>query len=538
MYKLLLLDDEDVIRRGLKVIIQREGVKFSEIYEASDGREGAELIKKYQPDIVITDIRMPHLDGLELIDQVYKSNQKKPTFIIISGYDDFDYARRAIKFGVKEYLLKPIIKEELIQLLNNIIQELDENIQKHEAELVKNMQSKVGVELLKEKYFNLLITGNFDDEGVILQHLAQLGVCFSPNVFTTLVVEYRPHNEELMQAFDEMDRFALKDTVDKGITGITKNFWSFFDANLRIVILVCDLDSFLIEAQLRKICDQITRALNTYLKVDTFFGVGTGVTEVVKIRDSYAEALELTLYKIVREPGSILFKKDVVQNYGSDIISQINLVRITSEIELNMKINIGNFLLEEYFLKLDIYQGPISRLEVFYNEFNKYMYDYFTEKGIDFSAVFELGEADFRDLDSFWTIDQLKKYLKGYLYKICDLITAYKSNSPDRKIIEQVVRYIRENFDKDINLNIVAAHFSKNNSYLSVLFKKETGQNFVDFLMMVRIEKAKEFLAQNMLKIQDIANKVGYPNAKHFCMVFKKIVGISPTQYREGSISK
>jgi two-component system response regulator YesN len=534
MYKLLVLDDEEVIRRGLKAIIQK-GVSDFEIYDAADGKEGLEIIAKKQPDIVITDIRMPHLDGLELIAQVYKSSVKRPVFIIISGYDDFNYAKQAIKFGVKEYLLKPIVKEELIQLLNSIIRELDDNVQRHKAELVKSVQSKMGVELLKEKYLNLLIEGNFNDDRIILTQLAQLGVNFRSDSFRVLVAEFHADREALLKTFDVMERFALKKAVDDGITGMIKDFWSFYDFNLRMIFLFSNPESFLIEAQIRKICDQIKRDLSSRLKVDTFFGVGYSVTGIINICKSYTEALNLAMYKIVSAPGDIMFNKDAVAAKNDDHLFQINLVKLSSDIELNMKNNISS-LLDEYLQQFTLYKRAVSRLAQFYNELNKYIFSYFTERGVDFSKIFGPGEVDFRELDSFWTMEELKNYLKNYLYKICDMIVAYKNASPDRKIIEKVIRFIWDNYDKDINLNVVADHFSKSNSYLSVLFKKETGRNFVDYLTMIKIEKAKELLADNKLKIQDIAIKVGYPNAKHFCMVFKKSVGISPTQYREDSL--
>lgn len=535
MYKILVIDDEETIRRGLKVMIERARIKYAEILEAADGRTGFEMIGKYRPDIVITDIRMPYVDGLELIDKVHKNYSKRPIFIIISGYDDFNYAKRAIKYGVKEYLLKPIVKEDFIQLMNNITQELDDNVERHAAELVKNIQSKLGVELLQEKYFNSLITGTYYEENTVLKQLLQLGVDFSSDQFKVLVMEYRPRDPETGKKFDEMDRFALKEAADEGIAGVLKQVWTFYDADLRFVILFCNPENFFFEANLKKICEQLTRTFNKHLPVHTFFGVGASVSSLANIQKSYHDALYWTLFKIFREPESIVFGKDPAAE-EKYLPNPLNFLKLTSEIELGMKRTVA-LLIDEHFQLFEYHKRPLARLIGFYDEFNRYMYHYFTEKGIDFSIVFEPGEEDFHELDSFWSLEELKDYLKGYLGKIADIIYTYKSSGPDRKIIEHVIRYMRENYDKDINLNIIAAHFGKNNSYLSVLFKKETGQNFVDYLTMIRMEKAKELLNQNKLKIQDIAAKVGYPNAKHFCMVFKKIVGVSPTQYRENAFS-
>jgi two-component system response regulator YesN len=532
MYKLLLIDDEDVIRNGLRVIIER-GVKNLQISEASNGREGMERINEHEPDIVITDIRMPHIDGLELIEWVTQNKQKRPAFIIISGFDDFNYAKKAIQYGVKDYLLKPVVKEELIQLLNSITQELDDNIQRHEAELIKAVQGKVGMEVLKERYLNLLIKSAYFDQDAVVKQLLTVGIQFDFELFKIIVVEYKDAKGE--PVFNELDRFAIKDAMDAAISNITKGFWSFYDPAMRMIILLSNRDSFLLEAPVKKICEQINRCLVDQLKVSTFFGVGGGVARLSDIWRSYNEALNAVMFKIIHEPGGIVFSKDIADQGANFLSFQEDYHRVTAEIELCMKTNIS-YLIEEYFHRLEARKTSVSGLMFFYNDFNKYIYDYFCDKGIDFSMVFESGETYFKEFDFFWEVDHLKTYIKEYLTKICDIISAYKNGSPDRKIIEQVIRFMRENYAADINLNIVANHFGKNNSYLSVLFKKETGKNFIDFLTQIRVERAKELLSKSSLKVNDIALKVGYPNPKHFYLVFKKMVGITPMQYRDESM--
>lgn len=528
MYKLLLIDDEDVIRNGLRTIIERGGVQNLQIIEASNGREGMEKIQEHEPDIVITDIRMPHIDGLELIEWVTQNKPKRPVFIIISGFDDFNYAKKAIQYGVKDYLLKPVVKEDLIQLLISITQELDDNIQRYEAELIKTVQGKVGMEVLRERYLNLLIKSAYFDENTVLKQLLTVGIQFNFELFKIIVVEYQT-------VFNELDRFAIKEIMDVAISDITKEFWSFYDPAMRIIVLLSNRDSFLLEAPVKKICEQINRCLGNQLKVGTFFGVGGGVSGISNTWKSYQQALTAVMHKIIQAPGEIIFYKDIGDECQNATPFQGDYYKITGEIELCMKTNIS-YLVEGYFQQLEARKTSVAGLMLFYNDFNKYVYDFFCDKGVDFAMVFESGEAYFKEFDSFWGIDDVKVYIKGYLSKICDIIAAYKSASPDRKIIEQVIRYMRENYAADINLNIVANHFGKNNSYLSVLFKKETGQNFIDFLTQIRIEKAKELLSKSSLKVNDVALKVGYPNSKHFHLVFKKIVGITPMQYREESM--
>lgn len=191
MFKVLLADDEDAIRMGLKTIISRMGFEFSEIVEASNGREAIHILESFEADIIITDIRMPHVDGLELIEWVTANKKVMPAFIILSGYDDFSYAKKAIQYGVKEYLLKPVSKEEIARVLGNITQQLLGEKQRNEAALLRNIQSREGLELLKEKHLNALIRLRLpdQDEETALKQLSRLGVDFKYHLFRVLVIE-------------------------------------------------------------------------------------------------------------------------------------------------------------------------------------------------------------------------------------------------------------------------------------------------------------------------------------------------------------
>lgn len=535
MYKLLLVDDEDVIRAGLKNMIDKSGINLPRIFEASNGREAIEMISKYKPDIIITDIRMPYIDGLELIEWVNNNIKNKPVFVILSGYDDFDYAKRAIQYGVKDYLLKPVSKEEVIKLLNDIIEQFEGSIKQHEAELIKNIQSKEGLELLKEKYLNKLVRNSSLDEAEVVRQLLKVGVVFNFEIFKVLVIEYKSNDNAPKKLFDELHRFALKNVIDEAVSDITNNFWTFYDLNMKIVILLCSSDKFLLDTQIKKLYEHINNCLTKYLMVDTFLGAGSSVTGLMNIQNSYMEAKESAKYKIIKGPGNMMSNKDSIDGCKSHPTLTSYYMRIATEVELCVRTSIST-IVDEMFKQLDFDKITVYKLAGYYNDFTRYIFDYFSEKGIDFTLVFDKGDAGFRNFDSFWSIEQLNIYIKRCLLKICDVITVHKSMIPEKKVIDQVIRYIKENYYKDINLNLVSDHFGKNNSYLSVLFKKEIGKNFIEFLTSTRIEKAKELLSNSGMKVQDIAIRVGYPNAKHFCVVFKKEVGVSPVQYKEESL--
>lgn len=537
MYKLLLVDDEDIIRSGLKLILEKELNGLLQILEASNGRDAINKINEYKPEIVITDVRMPHLDGLGLIKRISKDKTHNPIFIILSGYDDFYYAKQAIEYGVKDYLLKPVVKIEIIKLLTDIIDELDINTKDQETELLKKGQIEEEIEYIKGKYFNELIKNKNIDKDAILKRLSTLGVNLNYNFFTIMIVEYRRVNSINIENLFDNERNNIKNAVIDGIQNIIQNSYYFSDSKMRMVFLLCENDNFFGSMESKRIYEKIYESGSRDFDIEFFMAVGSKAQGILNIPESYLNALEVLNYKAIKGSCYLVFEKKMKFKNIEIPFLAASLVKITTKTEL-CKYNEIVDLIDQMFLQLDLEKASISKLISFYNEFTKYIYNYFTNIGLDFSLVFEQNENFFKDINFFWSLEHIQIYIKKCLFKICDIITSLKSIGHERRVIDQIVSYLKLNFDKDINLNTIADVFNKNNCYLSVLFKKEIGINFNDYLTSLRIEKAKELLMQDDLNIQELSLKVGYPNSKHFSSVFKSVTGVSPKQYRERILRK
>lgn len=534
MYKILIVDDEAVIRNGLKVIIDRGNVDHFSIFEAADGREAIKMVQLHEPDIVITDIRMPYVDGFEFIDWVNNHIKIKPVFVILSVHDDFNFAKRAIQYGVKEYLLKPVSREDVLGLLKKIENELNLDTEQRNMQLIKNMQLSESIQILREKYLNLIVKTGVFDEKTVLRQLSGAGVTLEFTLLKVIVVDYRENDLKLRDNFDELDRFALKNIMDEVISDVTKEFYTFYDTEKRMVILLCGYNEMLLTAQIKSISQRSTSCILDYLKVSLYMGVGSSVESIQNIHESYNNALEAIKYKIAGGTDRIIFSKDIKTDNIRLSDQTFFHVKITAEIEVNNKNNII-FLIDE---ELNKYRNNCNVMELFdfYNKFQTYINSYFVNKGVDLATIFESDEIRFKNFDCFWDIEQLRVYMKRCMLKLCGLVHSLKSMNPDKKIIENIIRFIQDNYNKDINLNIISDHFNKSSSYLSVLFKKETRKNISDYMTMVKIDKAKELLASTNMKIAEIGQNVGFVNAKHFCTVFKKIVNVSPVEYRNKSL--
>lgn len=538
MYKILLIDDEPHIRKGLKVIIERGNVEYSKIYEASDGKEGINIINENSPDIIITDIKMPFVDGLELIKWVHNNLKRQPVIIVISGYDDFNYARKAMHYGVQEYLLKPVSREELIRVINNFIHQIKNNEQKYKSAHLQYVQSKEGVQALKEKYLNILITSCNDDmKKGIIDELNRVGVDFRKDLFNLIVVDYRMSNGRTRDTVNNVKRFAINNIVEEVFRNGSMDYFVFYDSQKRMVILLWANVPLLQEIQIKKAYHNIKLNLKKDLNMEVFWGVCSDIEDFLKINDAYEIALNSVMNKIFLPSESIVFNKKPVEDHNIYFYFNSYFSKISSEVELGRKRNIVN-LLDDCFKNLKNKNLSANKYENFYNYFNNDIYNHFVKKGINIDAIFRDGETFFRNFDLFWSLDEIKIYMRVYLFNISNIITAYKKSSVDIKLIDQVIQYLNENYNDNINLNTVSDYFEKNNSYLSVLFKKATGEKFIDFLTNIRIEKAKKLLLDLDNKVSDIANQVGYTNPKHFNVVFKKVVGMTPRQFRNKVNSK
>ena len=531
MYKLLLVDDEDVIRSGLKLILDREFNGVLQTIEASNGRHAANMIDKYEPEIIITDIRMPYIDGLELIRLTSKRKTNKPVFIILSGYEDFYYAKQAIEYGVKNYLLKPVDKVEIIKLLKGIINEFNINFCKQKVELQKKEQIEEEIQYIRGKYLNELIkTGNDNNDMESLKKkLYSLGICLDYSLFTIMIIECRTLNNSRIL---EIDRSIIENVVGEVIQGLNVICYSFSDSKMRMVFLLCTNEKSFGISELKNIYEQTCARICNHRKIEFFIAAGSNAQDVMNIHQSYLDALDVLNYKVIKSPGYLFFDEKIKVINAENSVLSAYLVKITTKIDLCQNNDLVE-LIDQMFFELDLKNADISKLFAFYSDFTKYIYNYFLNAGFDYSLVFGQKESDFKGIDFFWSIEHLKIYLKQCLLKICDIISSLNSIGYERKIIDQVIGYIKEYYDKDINLNTIADVFNKNNCYLSVLFKKEIGVNFTDYLTSLRIEKAKELLTNKDLNIKELSNQVGYMSPKHFSSVFKNATGISPKQYRE-----
>jgi two-component system, response regulator YesN len=501
MYKVLIADDEKNIRLGIQAMIRREYSTF-ETYLASDGLEALEIINKMEPEIVITDIKMPQMDGIQLIKEI-QMNDKKPALVILSGYDDFSYAKEAIRNRVKDYLLKPVNRDELFKTMNTIIEELETSNKMTYQHLDEYRASQLNYILLNPNLQNQEIEILFDR-----MQIDSLSEGYHVGVIA-------PGAE--MAGEDLIQKVNLVLPSEQSASCI-----AFLDKENRAVLLTPDIEIY------SYVKEQLGRDRHFVFTI----GVSQESQDIKDFKTTYEQAEDALKYHFLYPRTQVIFyekvkEKQTVTDLPVDVINKIgNMLGTDREKEIKSNLlQIMDFDL--------ISSSKISYIEDLNREINETIFkSFFARLGEESLETFNL----LNKIGNIYNFDSFQDYfyaLEDLLMRIHEYNKQMKSLYSEQKYMDRAIAYIRENYHKDLNLAVVSNYISLNYSYFSHMFKEFTGQNFVDYLKMVRIEGAKRLLKDTDYKVFEISEMVGYKNPKQFARVFREIEGISPKEYRE-----
>lgn len=477
MNTLLIVEDEKLIRQGIKTMALRSGVPISMVMECKNGFEALEIVRNQEIDVVITDIRMPKMDGITLVKEIQTCDHV-PLIIVVSGYDDFSYAVELLRNGVKDYLLKPIERTQLSEILTKL-----------EDELVKTKSNKdtmlnIGYQQLKQ-----LMVGdnrNTKEYELIVNQ-------FSSSFFDGEYVIYCTNYTDEFQSVD-------------GVTFLQ-------DVNGQGIFIVDNSQS-----------DKILKSeLRGYYVGGSQVHVGLD-----QVKEAFEEAMKARRQAFITDSSFVIFdKSDEEENspYPEQEIEQIVQMIGTDKCEealkqldhicyqIKMK-KISNSTLEELFLAIKqktyaTYRNALKNLE-----------------------EVELEE----DLLKYNSLSQYIAHIKRWIRKLNERLLTQFDDYRNKQKIQSALVYIKDNYKKDLNMAVVSNHISMNYSLFSYVFKQYTGCNFVNYLKQIRVDEAKRLLATTDMKIADVSKSVGYDNDKHFMKIFKGQCGVSPTEYRKNTL--
>ncbi|MDI9482858.1 MAG: response regulator [Bacillota bacterium] len=531
MYQLLIVEDEKWEREGLKDFLDWEslGIKVSGC--ACNGVEGKKMAEELNPHIIITDIKMPLMDGIQMAREI-RAFLPDAKIIILTGYDEFEYAKQTFDFHAFAYLLKPIRRKDLEQVINNVLNDLD-----HEESIIKeiNALKSEWTEYASKNRDYLLI--DFLKQKTELTHIYELPLMRWLDTFKNKLVAilslYPGKYEGNPVTCTPRDVTKLLNTI-LGTRGIAVSC-----SELQEDIVMCidaPPDIRELEAVLLQMMDEIKKRFGT----DCIAGVGEIVNGLESMPRSYTQAREAISFRFIANYHDVLFYgsiKDVERN-NWDLTGQL----IEKADSLSSKIvhciqkgdmNQSTRLVDDFLAML---RENLSGAKILFNRFimniinglNTILANSTEEDGVYVSLWdHEKQGVDYTMLDS---LSQTRNYLTGFLSRIA---VNMEKDCHEDNIARTVLKIIEEKYPEELNLKRVSKEINLYPYYIGSIFKEYTGKSFNEYLNYYRIDKAKEMLHYKNMKVSDLAESVGIPNASYFCCLFKKRFGISPGEYGE-----
>ncbi|MCR5526324.1 MAG: response regulator [Lachnospiraceae bacterium] len=535
MVKLFLVEDEIIMRDGIKKHIDWKGEDIEFVGEASDGELAYPLILKTKPDIVVTDIKMPFMDGLQLSKMIKKDNPDIH-IIILSGYDEFTYAQEAVSIGVDEYLLKPISPSNLLVSIKKLKTKIEnERSSSDQVDWSKEaLAEKNAIE--QQKLFQAIVSGSMSMPD-LLNAGKKLNIDLTAQFYQIAVFKYSLPGET-------GDVYSEKQNL---LLGKVMNFINeideccYFDRGTEgFALLVMGESEENVNAAMSTVIEQLKKINSEVEDADYFCGLGNIVNRLSEVGKSYDDANWAFSYRYFREPNQVVRASDLDAARGAQLDVDVSAVDTN---EKNRKVfekflrsgsaSEVNHFVEEVFSSYDE-KNVKSLLFLNYIVMDLYfaIVGFIRDLGYDTK---DLGN-DFADINtavkSISNFGEAEEYLSEGLEKAIKL---RDSNSVKKYsvVLKKVIAYIDENFEKDdISLNAVASIANISPNHFSTIFSQEVGVTFIEYLIGKRMDKAKELLMTTNLRSSEIAYKVGYKDPHYFSFMFKKTQGMTTREYR------
>ncbi len=483
MKTVLIVEDEKLIRQGIRAMIQRSGVPVEVLMECGNGEMALEILQNQKVDVMFTDIRMPKINGIELV-QKMQELPHKPITIAISGYADFAYAVEMLRMGVREYLLKPVEREKLWELLRKLEQEISE-----EQESSRTNRS-LGHQQLKY----LMLNGQITEE------------------------ELHTMQSEYESELDLQDYYVYA-TNPREFGSMEENYIYLHNVEGCDIYLVTEKNANLL------LKNELVREY-----------VGTSMLHsgIRELRKAYGEAVEARGHAFCKEQKVYRFREPEKQIPGN--FHEQGKKLTGAEMKLQRVQLLGTDKTEELAKAWNGLFYAVRNGWVSPAGFKECTGDFLKEMKKTYRHALAGEEEQLTRLAEPYGFPALSVWqteFMDWLLAFHGRLNSQFDTNRNRKKIKLAVDYIRENYGKDLNMAVVSNHISMNYSLFSYLFKEYTGSNFVNYLKGIRMEEAKKLLAETDLRIMEISARVGYENEKHFMKTFKASCGVSPSEYRK-----
>ena len=521
-YKAFLVEDEIVTREGIRDNVDWQSAGFEFCGEAADGEMALPLIEACKPDLLITDIKMPFMDGLQL-SKIIREHMPWVKIIILSGHDEFEYAQTAIKIGVTEYLLKPVSSKDLIEVLHKVALSLDEGEKEREGLKRLKEQAEGSLVLLREKFLLRLVMGGISS-GEAIEQGQHLGLNIAARYYLILLVKI-----ELCDGTNPLDYHEYQ-RAEQFVASLAGN-------NPNVLYTKRDFEEFILilkgdnPEQLQQegtfLASLLQQEGQNKANCNFLVEIGQPQQRIGDIHRSFTEALiktkNIAEYSHIKKPVGGLEQVEILKSEHTaleDYLKFGNLQDIDSFFTAYLQ-PISDAALRSELVKNYGFMDIVMTVSQFVS---------------DLGGKVEQIAPDIGNIEGFLqevtTIDQMNNELKNLIARALGFRDS-RTNHERSFIIQEAKAFIEANFSNpDLQMSGVAKKFNLSPSHFSTVFSQEVGKTFRDYLIDHRIDRAKELLKTTNLKCSEIAYQCGYNDSHYFSTIFKKKTGFSPQQFR------
>ncbi|TMV47872.1 response regulator [Paenibacillus mesophilus] len=560
MYKLLVVDDEPAVRLGLRNYVDwgQFDIKFAG--EADDGDTGLEAVERLKPDIVLTDVRMPNVDGISLSKEIRKRfpNMK---IVFVSGHDDSDYLKSAMKVSAVDYIFKPVNLQELRTVIARVVAELEE--EQTERRMTQQMQAKLqeSMPLLREKFLLSLILNGASRGERIQERLDFLGLVLPYNAAYWVIVVSVDRFTDIVEKYSERDLqifcYAIQNVCQEVVCQYLQGsvFEHRSDEFVGIVYTnqehSCSIGAGLASAGsepnrsddpeelLFELATQLRDHLQRFLRISVTIGIGDRVSSLDMLAGSYEQAREAAAGKWYLGQNQILTMDSLNLDKQETFVERSHRFDSSESGKLISLLKGGDS--DQLGSALDELMGRLARQRRGGLKYSRNVILQIVLLAGQLMLELNLADEELERRESWlWeelfkqeTIDELRQLLEAYLQEVCGKIRERRSGRASN-IVERVREIIERRYaDNKLTVSEIGREVYLTDTYISLLFKQETGRTVNEWLTLYRMEKAKELLANPAYKLYDICYAVGYADPSYFSKLFKKVTGLTPSVYRE-----
>ena len=520
LYRVLLVDDEEDIREGISRKMDWLGLGFSLVGEAANGQDALELAESLRPDVILTDIKMPFMDGLELC-RILTDRLPAARFVVFSGFDAFEYAKQAIQMNVVEYILKPINADELSAVLRRLKDQLDrERAERRNVELLRSRYME-NLPILRELFYANLLDGRIEP-GTERERAAHLDIDLQGEEWAVGLAYIGSDRR------DALSTLSVQKLLEESLTADRCRLTLYNDW---VAVIVSLTESFTIYDLIR-VLDRVCTLAASYLGLTLTVGVGAPCKELSGMARSAAEARTALEYRSMVGRGQVIYIGDLEPDGG-----QVLTFEEADERTLTAAVRLGSE--QEVQDAAAALAGKIREANPSAGQYNLFLMELVTHlmkmtrrSGVGVEEVFGTGFSLPIQDSALPSLEELEDWCAERYLRLRTLIRRRQTDSAGQTV-ETAKEYIRQHYaESDLSVEKLCAYLHLSSTYFSTLFKRETGTSFTAYVTTVRMEAAAEAIRGTEEKTYLIAQRCGYEDPNYFSYVFKRHFGVTPTKYR------